>query len=101
MQRSSQLIINTAAVVANLAASCAAHALTDRSAASGATHTATVTVYRTNKGHRLPETSPPIQSSSTLVPANPSRLNGYRLDASRPLVPLPRAGADIFLRCLS
>jgi hypothetical protein len=97
MQRSSHVIINTAAVVLSLAASCTAYALTDRSAASGATRTATVTVDRTNKGDRLPQAAPPKRSSSSLTPAK--RVPIGCEPAFSPVA--DPAGAHIFLRCLS
>jgi hypothetical protein len=102
MQRSSHLIINTAAIALSLAASCAAYALTDRSAASGATATATVTVDRTNKGDRLPQASPPKQSSSSVVPATSVSAKRVPIGCEPAFSPVADpAGAHIFLRCLS
>jgi hypothetical protein len=102
MQRSSHLIINTAAVVFSLAASCAAYALTDRSTASGMQPTPTVTVDRTNKGDRLPQASPPEQSSSSLVPAKPTSPKRVPIGCEPAFSPVADpAGAHIFLRCLS
>jgi hypothetical protein len=102
MQRSSHLIINTAAVALSLAASCAAYALTDRSATNGATPATAVTVDRTNKGDRLPQASPPKQSSSSLVPAKPASAKRVPIGCEPAFSPVADpAGAHIFLRCLS
>jgi hypothetical protein len=102
MQRSSHLIINTAVVVLSLAASCAAYALTDRSATNGAPPTATETVDRTSKGDRLPQALAPKQSSSSLVPAKPEPAKRIPIGCEPAFSPVAEpAGANIFLRCLS
>jgi hypothetical protein len=100
--RPSHLIINAAAVVLSLAVSCAAYALTDRTRANGATPTPTVTVDRTNKGDRLPQASPPRQSSSGLVPTKPISAKRVPIGCEPAFSPVADpAGAHIFLRCLS
>jgi hypothetical protein len=102
MQRSSHLIINVTAVALSLAVSCAAYALTDRTAANGASPTATVTVDRKNKGDRLPQASPPRQSSSSLVPAKPTSAKRMPIGCEPAFSPVADpASAQIFLRCLS
>lgn len=102
MQRSSHPIINATAVVLSLAVSCAAYALTDRTAANGASPAATVTVDRTNKGDRLPQASPPRQSSGSLVPAKPISAKLVPIGCEPAFSPVAEpAGAHLFLRCLS
>jgi hypothetical protein len=102
MQRSSHLIINATAVILSLAVSCAAYALSDRATANGASPTATVTVDRTNKGDRLPQASPPRQSSSSLVRAKPAAAKRIPIGCEPAFSPVADpAGAHIFLRCLS
>ncbi len=100
MQRSSLLIINAAAMVLSLA--CAAYAVTDHGAASGAAPSATVAVDRTNKGDRLPQAFPSKQSSSSLVPAKPDSAKRVPIGCEPAFSPVADpAGARIFLRCLS
>jgi len=101
MHRSSHLIVSVAAVVLSFAVSCAAYALTDRSATNGAT-TATVSVNRTNKGDRLPLAPPPRQTSRTLAPAQLTPAKRIPLGCEPAFSPVAEpAGAHIFLRCLS
>jgi len=101
MRRSLQFIGVGTAVVLSFAVTCAAFALTDRSAANGGNATA-VTVNRTNKGDRLPLASRRSQHSTGLSPARLDPTKRVPVGCEPAFSPVAEpAAANIILRCLS